>query len=499
MKIAALGAAAVLCGWAAPLRAQSGPVDQAASGAEGAERPFTRGLLSTSALFYREDASEVVAGNDQASPQDLELADLRARLEAGNLAGSRWGGLGDFRLRLTTDELAARGFAGGGEYQLREAHVGRRGDRVDLALGRVVLREVDAIRVDGGSLVLRSPGRAWEVGAFAGAYPDPLSRSLDTDYARGGEGAGPPLAGGAWAAYATGRHHGGFGLAGIAPRDAVGASDPQPTRVFASASGYHLVGERLDVFHYLVADVAGPSGAELLSANLGANWRTGSLLRVEAGLSHMSTYAVEIYVRDLLETPDPDPEAGAPAQNNLAIVRMASDEGRLAAVLSLPRRTDLHGEVRLRRREALGDARLPMEIAGLEADDQVDVSGGLRQRDSLLGLDLSGVVISIRGRRTASTFATVRAHRALVDGRLDLELESGLVDYSDRCAADDPTCTGDLDGRTWRGGVELVLLPARGWLFLGDYRFAWNTADRAGMAQPDILSHTLFLRIQRTF
>jgi hypothetical protein len=494
-----VAAAAALVAGAAPLRAQSGAVDEAALGEGRAEQPFTRGLLSTSAFFYREDASEVVGGNDQASPQDLEFADLRARLEAGDLGGSRWGGLGDFRLRLTSDDLAARGFEGGGEYHLREAYVGRRGDRVDLSLGRLVLRDVDATRVDGGALVLHTQSRSWEYGAFAGAYPNPLSRSLDTDYSRGGEGAGPPVAGGAWAAYNSGRNHGAVGLAGIAPRDAASAADPEPTRVFASSSGYHLIGDRLDVFHYLVADLAGPGGAELLSANVGANWRASSLLRVEAGFSHMSTYAVEIYVRDLLEKPDPDPEAGAPVQNNLALVRMASDEGRLGAVLSMPKRVDLHGEVRLRRRDALTDAQLPMEIAGLDADDQVDLSGGLRQRDSLLGLDLSGVVISIRGQRTASTFATVRAHRALVDGRLDLELETGLVDYSDRCDGGDPTCTGDLDGRTWRGGGQLVLLPARGWLFLGDYRFAWNTADRAGMAQPDILSHALFLRVQRSF
>ncbi len=494
---AALATLLLLCGVAAPASAQDA-VDQGASGEARAAEPFARGMLSTSALFYREDASEEVAGNDIASPEDLAFADLRTRLEAGNLAGTRWGGLGDFRLRLTGDELSARGFDGGGEYHLREAWIGRRGGRLDLSLGRLIVRDVDASRVDGGSLALRTSGGVWEYGAFAGAYPNPLSRSVDTDYQLGAS-AGPPVAAGTWAAYSSARHHGAFGLAGITPREGSGAADPLPTRVFATSHGHHRMGDRLDLFHYVVGDVAGPSGAELLSANLGASWRASARLRLEAAFSHMSTYAVEIYVRDLLEVPDPAPEAGAPVQNNLALVRMASDEGRLGAVVSLPRRFDVHGQVRLRRRDALSDAQLPMEIAALDADDQVDLSGGLRQRDSLLGLDLSGVVIAIRGKRTASTFATLQARRELVGGRLVAELEAGLTDYRDRCDGGDPTCTGDLDGRTWRGGGQLGLLPARGWLVLSDYRFAWNSAERGAMQQPDILSHTLFLRIQRSF
>ncbi len=493
-----LAASAILGGLAGPARAQGVPAD-AGVAEDTAPEPFVRGLLSTSGFFYHEEAPRVVPGNDQESPQDLVFADVRARLEAGNLAGSRWGGLGDFRLRLTQDELSARGFEGGGEYHLREAYVVRRGQTIDLFAGRQILREVDAIRVDGAALRLRSRSGPWEYGVFAGFYPNPLSRSLDTDYDRGDGGAGPPAAGGAWAAYNTGRNHGGFGIGGVAPRDAADRVDPEPTRVFASWNGYTMVGERLDLFHYVVADLAGREGAELLSAQLGANWRTSDRLRIEAGFGHMSTYAVEIYVRDLLEKPDPQPETGAPVQNNLALVRIASDEGRLGAVLSLPGRVDLHAQVRLRRRDALSDAELPMEIAALGADTQLDLSGGIRQRDSLLGLDLSALVIAIRGDRTATTFATLRAHRVLWRGRLDAELEAGAIDYADRCDGSDLTCTGQLDGRTYRAGGQLALVPSARWLFLSDYRFAWNTAERAGMEEPDIRSHTIFFRAQRSF
>ena len=213
----------------------------------------------------------------------------------------------------------------------------------------------------------------------------------------------------------------------------------------------------------------------------------------------MSTHAVELYVRDLLEQPDPDPQTGAPVQNNLTLVRVASDEGRLGLVVNLPARVGIDGGVRLRRRDALSDAELPAEIAALRPDTQLDLSAGLRQRDSLLGLDLALAAIVIRGDRTASRFLTLRVRRQLVAGRLFTELEAGAIDYADRCEAGDPTCTGDLDGRTWRAGAQLVALPAARWLFLADYRFAWNQADRAGMQQPDIRSHTVYLRAQRSF
>jgi hypothetical protein len=484
---------AALFGLTGLARAQTAEVEAVE---QVAAPPFVRGLLSSSALFYSESSAGPAApGNRQASPEDLAFADVRARLEAGNLASGRWGGLGDFRLRVTRDDLSARGFTGGGEYHLREAHVDRRGDRVDIAAGRLVLRDVDAIRVDGAALRLRTAG-AWNYGAFAGLYPNPLSRSLDTDYERGPE-RGLPAAGGVWAAYAGARSHGAFGLAGVSPRDP--ATADHPARVFASSHGYHQASDRLDLFHYVVVDLAGPSGRQLLSAQLGASWRAGQMVRVEAGFAHMSTDAVEIYVRDLLETPDPSPETGAPPQNNLALVRMASDEGRLGAVLSLPARVDLHGQVRVRRREALTDAELPMEIAALAPDTQLDLSGGVRQRDSLFGLDLAATAVAIRGARTASTFAALRARRDLWTGRLSAELEAGAVDYADRCGDSDPTCTGDLDGRTWRAGGQLIAMPARGWLFLVDYRFAWNTADRAGQAQPAIRSHAAFTRLQRSF
>ena len=88
------------------------------------------------------------------------------------------------------------------------------------------------------------------------------------------------------------------------------SSIPPRPATFLSSHGYHQVTERLALFHNIVGDLAGPNGLELISARLGANWRVRPQLRLNAGASHMSTYAVQIYVRDLLETEDPTPGAG---------------------------------------------------------------------------------------------------------------------------------------------------------------------------------------------
>ncbi|HEU5060787.1 MAG TPA: hypothetical protein VFU21_29860, partial [Kofleriaceae bacterium] len=417
------------------------------AGTEAASEPepFVRGTISASGFYYTESASVAPEDNEQASPEPLAYTDERVRLETGNLAGG-WGGLGDFRLRLTRGELAARGFEGGGEAHLREAFVVRRGERVDVALGRQILRDVDAIRIDGATVRVKPPGSRWELGGFGGLYPSPFSRSLATDYPDDRTGADLPVAGGGFAAYNTVRNHGGLGLGVVAPRDP-DLVDPEPIRAFVSSNGYHLLSDRLDLFHTLVADAAGRGAGELPSAMLGASWRATDRLRIEAGASHMSTFAVEIYVRDLLEKPDPEPDAGAPVQNNLTLVRIGNDEGRLGANLSLPRRVDVWSQARVRRREALLDAEVPMEIAALPADTQIDLSGGVRQKDSLLGLDLTASGVAIRGRRTASSFATLRIRRDFFGGQLGPELEATYVLYRDRCDEGDPTCTGDLAGR----------------------------------------------------
>ena len=67
--------------------------------------------------------------------------------------------------------------------------------RLTMALGRQVVRDVDAITIDGFRVGYR-PRKSWEYGAFAGLYPNPFSRSLDTDYLD--EGSLPGNAGGGW-------------------------------------------------------------------------------------------------------------------------------------------------------------------------------------------------------------------------------------------------------------------------------------------------------------
>ena len=140
-----------------------------------------------------------------------------------------------------------------------------------------------------------------------------------------------------------------------------------------------------------------------------------------------------------------------------------------------------------------------MELAALEPDTQVDLSGGIRQKGSLLGLDLTASGVAIRGQRTASSFATLRVRRDFFGGQLGPELEATYIRYRDGCGEGDPTCTGDLSGRALRLGGTIAFLHRAGWLALTDYRFARNRATKGGMAQPVIDSHALFVRLQRSF
>jgi hypothetical protein len=257
----------------------------------------------------------------------------------------------------------------------------------------------------------------------------------------------------------------------------------------------------LDLFHYAAADLAGTAGFEPLNAHIGASWRATSRLRVELALAHMSTHALEIYARDLLETADPEAEPGAPAQNNLSVIRMASDEGRVGLNASLPARLSVHGELRVRARETLADTQLPMEIASIGADRQLELSAGLRQRRSILSVDLGGDVVVVRGDRTQSRFVTGRLQRDVAGGRMGGEVELSRIDYDDRCpgSSRDPTCTGSTSGATLRGGGTVRFAPERRWLVLVDYRAARNRSAREGTALPSIVSHSVFFRIQYAF
>lgn len=455
------------------------------------------GRISSTATVYTESASsEAVEGNELASPQDLMFSDLRARLSVARDDELGPKALADFRMRLTGDELGARGYTGGSEYHLRRGYVEHRGARLRYAVGRQVIGEADAVRVDGVSAHF-DDGGIWRYGAFAGAFPNPFSRSVETDYAGLTSAARIPITGGAHASYKTPSAYGSLAAATIAPRDQ-DAESPDPVRVFLAANGYTRVSPDIDLIHHVVVDLTGSGGTQLLSAQGTANWRPSKRLRLHLGATRMSTYAVEIYVRDLLEAEDVEADAGAPVQNNLALIRIGNTELRAGANLKLGARTDVFAHVRGRQRSALAATELPLEIAALEEENQLDVGGGVRRRDVLANVELGARATFIAGTRTRSTFANLTARRSWLGSRVMSELVLDLVRFRDNCGDGDLACTGSSAGTTVRGGGTLIY-RTRHILVLADYRAARIWSRASGMEQPRITSHSILGRAQYSF
>ena len=455
------------------------------------------GRVSTTATLYSESASgEATPGNELAAPEDLMFTDLRARASVARDDDRGLKGLADFRTRLTGDELGARGYTGGSEYHLRRAYLEQRNKTTRFAAGRQLIGEADAIRIDGITANFDAGGR-WRYGAFAGAFPNPFSRSLDTDYKGIGSASRVPVAGGAHASYKAKTTYGSLAAATVVPREN-DVESPEPVRVFVAASGYTRLTPDIDFIHYGVFNLTGVGGAQVVSAQGTANWRASRRVRLSLGASRMSTYAVELYVRDLLETEDPQAEAGAPVQNNLALVRIANTELRAAATLRIGDRSDIFAHVRGRQRGALAATELPMEIAALDAESQVDVGGGARRRDLVAKIELAARGAFISGTRTRSSYGNLSARRSWFRSRLMSELVIGFIRFRDNCGEGEIACTGTSIGTTVRGGGTLIY-RTRHILFLGDYRAARLTSRVGGESQPTITSHSVLARAQYSF
>jgi hypothetical protein len=466
-----------------------------------------RGRFSTSGVYYKESAlSEGM--NNEASPNALLFTDLRMKAEALHIEGTGWDGLADLRVRYATNELAARGYVGGQEFDLKEIFVVRRlGTSSDLSVGRMMIRDVDATAIDGARVTYR-PSERFELGVFGGLYPNPFSRTFGTDYRRGETPFALPLAAGLWTGYRFERMYGAVGVAGILSRD---EEEPtEPNRAFVTAQGYWRVKDGLDIYHYLAGDVVGAVGTELINLQLGAHWRPQPRLLVEGGVSHMSTYAIQIFLRDLSAFETADAIMGNPFQNNLALIRTGSDEVRGGANYGfLEQRIDLNGELRIRRRGILpgSDEPLPPELAALPVETQIDVQAGVRQRKAVLGVDLGASVVAIRGDRTNSNFLILRATRAFMDDRLQFDLDGTYTTYADTCdyAADmDPTCMGTTQGQTIRAGMLTQYRHNANWVVLADYHYSKNASSSApgGAARtenPPISANMFFFRGQYSF
>jgi hypothetical protein len=460
--------------------------------------PRLRTSLTT--LYYGEASSDP----ELASPVALTYADLRARLEVDHLAGSRWSTTDDLRLRLAADD-GARGYLGGREVDLGELWLGYTGTTTTWRVGRVVADELDASTFDGTSLAFKLKA-GWQLGVVGGFYPNPFSRSLDTDYAFAPDDdrtlATYPAGGGTWLAYRSGSVWGSVGLGAIAPR--AQSASKEDSRIYGTARGYWRVNPELNLFHDLVLDAAGSAGFQLTRGILGVTYRPTPTWYLEAGYSHMSSYAIEVFLRDLL-TPSPSSvDTGQEMRpiNNLDVVRLASDEGRFG-ITWMEHKLGLatYGMLRVRRRDTIATPDLQKVIIDLPAETQVDVSLGLRKLDLFSRVNLQLDAAYLSGDRTTTKVGTLRMWRAFMKDKLEAELDLGYTAYEDGCppisAEGDLTCTGTETGTTLRGGAVFTYVHDRHWMGFLSYEYARNSGTLVSAApRADLSSNMMILRLQ---
>lgn len=483
-----------------------------------------QGSLTSSSFYFHEsgDAGDPPIGGTvapaSASPFSRLFTELRAQLDARHVKGGRWDARVDARARLvndpadeqttTQDNRLQSGLFGGSEYELRELYAVRGGRRADVFVGRQVVADVAAIKID-GLRVDYARSRRWTLLGFGGLYPRRGSRSLTTDYPAGVDRLGQPtgsrvlpVAGGAGAAYRTDRGYGSLGGGAIAAKGEV-------TRVFVSASGYWRQGPRLDLWHYLVVDVRGAGGFALTNASLGLQWKPQPRLRVALAGHRIDTEALSVQVRDQLDT---GLDSGGYVVNNLVAQRIEADAVRATVSSSLgPRgRYELSAGLAGRRRPAV--ALTP--TVSLAASQSVDITVQATDRRSLGGTRLDLAVTRAVGLGEASyarsnvLISRLTGRRSWKDDRLELEGELAYLTSRDdnagrSCALGDPaTCFGSASTRTvqlslfgaWRVTDDLLASGS-----LGYGRQSITLAADAGGAQPPITSLTGFLRVGYRF
>jgi hypothetical protein len=496
-----------------------------------------QGSLTSTSFIYTEsaDASEPLTGGavgaEQASPYARYFTDLRAQIDGKHLFGGRWDVRLDGRVRvarppeegaLVSQPQPIRtqsGTFGDNEYELRELYVVRGGESSDLFVGRQQVLDLAAIKIDGVRLVY-SLGKRWNAFALAGLYPARSSRSLDSDYVgvdatTGASVAVYPVAAGAGAAYRTQQAYGSVGVGGILPLgDDIVTGDAETTRVFATAQGYTRLGQKLDAYHYLVVDFAGADGFAITNGSVGLDWNPQPRLHVTGAFHRVDTETLNVQAQALLE--DPNPVEGL-VQNNVQVLRIASDQARLgvSAALGQQQRFELSVQGALRRR---GDIEVPsgaMATTTIPAAQGGEVTFQAVDRRSILGLRLTGSVGrffpigDVSYHKAESLMARLAVAREFAGGRGEWELEAGYLYTQDQ--ERDTACATPMV-LTCYGSAKLGAPSAGGLLF---YRFATDwygfasawastqslTINDAGTdeSQPAILTLSGLLRIAYRF
>ncbi|MEZ4400531.1 MAG: hypothetical protein R3B06_10960 [Kofleriaceae bacterium] len=544
----ALGLVAAAAGTA---RAQADEADRfyADKADDDRDGSLWQGALTSSSLAFAEAAAAadpLVAGGasaEVASSVAKLWTELRLQLDGRHLKGGRWDVRVDTRLRYVAsafDNLKGdanriqAGLFGTNEYELRELYAVRGGRRTDVFVGRQVVADLGAIRVDGIRVDYAKNAR-WTYLGFAGAYPARGSRSVATDYPRGvtiapdpvmpggiaetATGRVIPITGGFGAAYRTQNSYGAIGAVTIVPtsRDegAGGNGTYELARLYLAANGYWRKSAKLDLWHYVVLDLYGTAGVSPTNASVGLQYKPTSRLRLQLAGNQIDTEALNVQVRALLENDAPQ---GGPIINNYQVQRIGNTmvRGAVSALLGRQRRFELTAALHGRRRPDVvlvggaGPQVLPaaqsLEVHGQLVDRHF--YGGLRAEASVMRSVSLGQASYAR---SVAQVIRVGGTRELKGGRAQVTGDLSWVSSADDNAG--KTCSPGMVATCYgSANTNAFQLSA-----LGYYRWKadWFVTGSAGLglqqitvtdpiggggvAQPAIKSVQLFARVGYRF
>ncbi len=476
----------------------------------------------------------------QSSPFSLGYGDLRAIIDGRRLPGSFDLHL-DGRVRISgqfdtdaatqgANQITARGYLGGREYELRSAWVRRRGESVDFGIGRMIVAEADALKIDGARLWWRA-NKHWDLSLYAGAYPDPYSRSLTSDYT-----AGFAFAGGADTTYTYDKIWGSVsvtsaylgGLDDGGPLTGPGTKKTETPRTWVTWTDYLRIASWFDVFTDLVVDVTGAGGAQLTRLDALASLRAGKHLTFHAGYDHLSAIAIEMFLTRLLQDRvNFNPNT---VENNLIVERTARDEVRGDATLTFGN-VSIFADGRFRKRALVTLSEDP-QFQGVNGQMVApgtawDATFGLRDRGSLAGIRAGLWGEYIADYRAKSFIFGVDLGRSFYDERLGFDLSFLYADTRDLSANNPATpnpscpssvgsaavvnqgCYGLRSGAEYETGITITGAPSNHWFMFLDYRLVADTSGGfvvpAGtmgvtpLPYPTILTHVLLLRLEARY
>jgi hypothetical protein len=459
------------------------------------------GMVRLSGMFLIEHQAEPWQKN-LSSPYDLLYGDLRLVLDGTQLHGvdlhldARVRATGDFdnaAAWLGQRQYVSRAGYGGREYELRQAWATVHRGAVDVSLGRLVIAESDALRIDGARLAWRFADR-WNLSLFGGGFPDPYSRSVLTDYVAHTL----PFAGGLSLAYQSESAWGSMSAA------ASSLGPNNEPRIYLTLTGWERATRWLTLFHDLVVDV-GPHYVDLTRLDLHAavELRRFSL---RVGYDRMAAIAIDQYLQRLLTSMPTFGYVGT-IENNLIVQRTARDQARGELEVRFGKITAF-ADGRFRKRALVGpvDPRFVEQGTAIAPGLAGDLTLGVRDSGSGAGVRWAAAATYVADYRTTSWLATAALGRSFAGDRVELDLDfvyahgrDDLVGVPCDASAGSAllTCFGARAGDEYELGFVAGFRPFTGGHLGIDYRLVVDATNGARAIFEHVLLASFEARFQR--